>query len=61
MTLIIRQLVIRGEVVSDSNSYERKRELSLEEVRELINQAKRDVEREMEEKFSQVMDYSATR
>jgi hypothetical protein len=61
MTLIIRQLVIRGEVVSDSNSFERKRELSLEEVRELINQAKRDVEREMEEKFSQVMDYSATR
>ncbi|TDK50621.1 hypothetical protein [Algoriphagus formosus] len=61
MTLIIRQLVIRGEVIPDSGQFDRKKEVSLEEIRDLINQAKREMERELEEKFSQVIDYSATR
>lgn len=61
MTLIIRQLVIRGEVIPDSSQFERKKEVSLEQIRDLIDQAKKDMERELEEKFSQVIEYSTTR
>lgn len=61
MTLIIRQLVIRGEVVEDTANYGREQQLSMEKVKELIDTAKKEIEREYQEKISQMMDYSVSR
>ncbi|WP_297338271.1 DUF5908 family protein [Algoriphagus sp.] len=61
MTLIIRQLVIRGEVVEDTARYGGEQPLNLEQVKELIDAAKKEMEREYQEKISQMLDYSVSR
>lgn len=61
MTLIIRQLVIRGEVVEDSAKYRRENELNLEKVAELVENAKKDIEREYQERMMEMLENTAAR
>lgn len=61
MTLIIRQLVIRGEVISDSGKYGRETNMSYEKVKELIQAAKKEIELEYQEKIAEMLENSAVR
>lgn len=61
MTLIIRQLVIRGEVVEDSARAGREESLNYEMVRQLIEAAKREIEKECQEKISEMIENTSAR
>lgn len=61
MTLIIKQVVIRGEVMEDSSKFQREEGISPETVKRMIEQAKREIERQCEEKISAMIDHSLTR
>ncbi|WPR77342.1 DUF5908 family protein [Algoriphagus sp. NG3] len=61
MTLIIRQLVIRGEVLEDSAKYRRENDLNLEKVAELVENAKKDIEREYQERMMEMLENTAAR
>lgn len=61
MTLIIKQLVIRGEVLPDSGKYAQDTGLSYEKVKELINKAKKEIEQEYQEKISEMIENTTVR
>ncbi|HSF52594.1 MAG TPA: DUF5908 family protein [Algoriphagus sp.] len=61
MTLIIKQLVIRGEVMEDSVKYNREENLSFEKVKQLIENAKKEIEKECQERISEMIENSAAR
>lgn len=61
MTLIIKQLVIRGEVIEDSSRFGTDNQASMDKVRELIEAAKKEIEREYQEKISQLVEQSSSR
>lgn len=61
MTLIIRQLVIRGEVVEDSAKSNRDENLNYDTVKQLIEIAKKEIEKECQEMISEVMDNNSAR
>lgn len=61
MTLVIKQLVIKGEVIEDTSFFSREHQLSMEKVKEMIEQAKKEMEREYQEKLFQFLEHAATR
>jgi len=61
MTLIIRQLVIRGEVVEDSARYSRGTDLNLEKVTALLEATKREIEQEYQERMVEMLENTAAR
>lgn len=61
MTLIIRQLVIRGEVVEDSARSGREESLNYDMVKQLIEAAKREIEKECQEKISEMIENTSAR
>jgi polyhydroxyalkanoate synthesis regulator phasin len=61
MTLIIKQVVIRGEVLSDSGKYVQDSGLSYEKVKELISKAKKEIEQEYQEKISEMIENTSVR
>lgn len=61
MTLIIKQLVIRGEVLEDSSNSNREETLSYDKVKELIAAAKREIEKDCREKISEMIENSSAR
>jgi hypothetical protein len=61
MTLIIRQLVIRGEVIEDSDRLGREGGIDYEQVRQLIEAARREIEKDYQEKISEMIENSSAR
>ncbi len=61
MTLVIKQLVIKGEVIEDTSFFSREHQLSMEKVKEMIEQAKKEMKREYQEKLFQFLEHAATR
>lgn len=61
MTLIIKQLIIRGEVVEDKGASSRGDAIDLDKVRQLIEAAKRDIEQECKERISELIENSSAR
>lgn len=61
MTLIIKQLVIRGEVVEDSAKSDREESLNYELVKQLIETAKKEIEKECQEMISEMVENNAAR
>lgn len=55
MTLIIKQLVIRGEVIDDSTSFKKEEELNYEKMKHLLEDMKREIESQCMEKISSVI------
>lgn len=52
MALIIKQLVIRGEVIDDSTSFKKEEELNYEKMKHLLENMKREIESQCMEKIS---------
>ncbi|WP_026965905.1 DUF5908 family protein [Algoriphagus terrigena] len=61
MTLIIKQLVIRGEVVEDSAKSDREESLNYELVKQLIETAKKEIEKGCQEMISEMVENNAAR
>lgn len=61
MTLIIKQLVIRGEVVEDSPKFGREENLNYDQVKQLIDAAKKDLEKEFQDKISEMIENTSAR
>jgi len=61
MTLIIKQLVIRGEVVEDSAKSDPEKSLNYELVKQLIEVAKKEIEKECQEMISEMVENNAAR
>lgn len=61
MTLIIKQLVIRGEVTEDSGRTGREDSLNYDKVKELIDAAKKEIEKDCREKISEMIENSSAR
>lgn len=61
MTLIIRQLVIRGEVVEDSAKSNREDNLNYEVVKQLIEAVRKEIEKECREKITEMIENSSAR
>lgn len=61
MTLIIKQLVIRGEVVEDSPKFSREENLNYDQVKQLIDAAKKDLEKEFQDKISEMIENTSAR
>ena len=60
MILIIKQLVIKGEVVADLGQEEDK-ELNLNLIREMIEEAKKEIERDCEDRIVELMENHSIR
>ena len=61
MALTIKQLVIRGEVIEEPARLGRGQELTYEQVKQLIEAAKKDIEREYLDKISEMIENTAAR
>ncbi|TVP46484.1 MAG: hypothetical protein EA341_13695 [Mongoliibacter sp.] len=61
MTLIIKQLVIRGEVIEDNANYSKEEHPNQEAIIQLIEDTKRKIENEYHEKMLELIEKSSTR
>lgn len=61
MTLIIKQLIIRGEVVEDLDRSNRDSNLDYQSVARLIEIAKREIEKECQDRISEMIENIAAR
>lgn len=61
MTLIIKQLVIRGEVVEDTGRPDRSENPDFERIKQLIEAAKKDIENECRERISELIENNSAR
>ncbi|PRY90716.1 DUF5908 family protein [Mongoliibacter ruber] len=61
MTLIIKQLVIRGEVIEDNSHYSKEEHPNQEALIQLIEETKREIEKEYQEKMLELIEKTSTR
>lgn len=61
MTLIIKQLVIRGEVIEDNANYSKEEHPNQEAIIQLVEDTKRKIENEYQEKMLELIEKSSTR
>ncbi|GAB3218619.1 hypothetical protein J0A67_03130 [Algoriphagus aestuariicola] len=61
MTLLIKQLIIRGEVVEDSERSNRGEKMDYEAIRQLVESAKREIVKECQERISEMIENSVAR